>query len=407
MTTLIDFILDLFRSPASAASFVVDPDGALREAGLPNVTAAQLASVAATAAPAGYALGGGDPIVGLQRAVADHHQLASNFASPFSPQTSWAPTYAPSPTFAPETNTDLLSGNHVPIASGNNIPVASPDQNAGANAQNGAFNLGFGDITFGNKTSNTATGHGVVVAGDAHGDIVSGDGAVLGDGNTMTNGDIHAGAGSNVVVGKDNAFEDKSQHAGGDLISGNDAPVLSHVDTSGGHGGGAAGGDSLIGIGSGNAAGGDGGHGGAIVITDNGVNTGTQIHGNSGSDNTDDHSVNTSVHSQTTTSSATSVDDHSSHLQSSIGSGNDTAIGSGNDTAIGSGNESHTAIGSGNESQTDLFSGNDSHAGLFSGNESHTGLFSGNDTGLSSHTDIASHNTDVASHDTTGHLGGF
>src|SRR5690606_3359043 len=111
MNTLIDFILDLFRSPASAASFVMDPDGALRDAGLPNVTAAQLASVAATAAPAGYALGGGDPIVGLQRAVADHHQLASNFASPFSPQTSWAPT------FAPETDTDLLSGNNVPVAS--------------------------------------------------------------------------------------------------------------------------------------------------------------------------------------------------------------------------------------------------------------------------------------------------
>ncbi|PRC43908.1 hypothetical protein C6A85_000000102925, partial [Mycobacterium sp. ITM-2017-0098] len=64
MTTLIDFILDLFRSPAAATSFVVDPDGALRDAGLPNVTAAQLASVAATAAPAGYALGGGDPVVG-------------------------------------------------------------------------------------------------------------------------------------------------------------------------------------------------------------------------------------------------------------------------------------------------------------------------------------------------------
>ncbi len=149
MTTLIDFILDLFRSPASAAAFVADPDGALRDAGLPNVTAAQLASVAATAAPAGYALGGGDPVVGLQRAVADHHQLASNIASPFSPQTSWAPN------FAPETNTDLLSGN--------NLPIASPDQAAGANAQNGAFNLGFGDITLGDKTSNTATNGGVVV----------------------------------------------------------------------------------------------------------------------------------------------------------------------------------------------------------------------------------------------------
>ncbi len=315
------------------------------------MTAAQLASVAATAAPAGYALGGGDPIVGLQRAVADHHQLASSFASPFSPQTSWAPT------FAPETNTDLLSRN--------NVPVASPDQDAGANAQNGAFNLGFGDITLGDKTTNTATDGGVVVDGDAHGDIVSGDGAVLGDGNTMNNGDILAGAGSNVAVGEDNAIDDDSKTAGGDLISDNHSPVLNDVDTSGGHGGGAAGGDSLIGIGSGNAAGGDGGNGGGIIITDDDVNTGTQVDGNSGSDNVEDNSVNTSVHTSTETSSATSTEDHSSSYESNIGSGNETAIGSGNET----------------------------DTSLFSGNETDTSLFSGNDTGLASHTDVASHNT--------------
>ncbi|KGI66508.1 IniB N-terminal domain-containing protein [Mycolicibacterium rufum] len=344
MTTLIDFILDLFRSPASAASFVIDPDGALRDAGLPNVTAAQLASVAATAAPAGYALGGGDPIVGLQRAVADHHQLASNFASPFSPQTSWAPT------FAPETSTDLLSGNHVPIA--------SPVQDAGANAQNGAFNLGFGDITFGDKSTNTATNGGVVVDGDNKGDIVSGDGAVLGDGNTMNNGDILAGSGSNVNVGKDNAIDDNSKTAGGDLISDNHSPVLNDVDTSGGHGGGADGGGSLLGIGSGNAAGGHGGNGGGIIITDNDVNTGTQVAGNSGSDNVEDNSVNTSVHSSTETSHDTAIEDHSSSYESNIGSGNETAIGSGNHTD--------------------------------------TSLFSGNDTGIASHTDVASHNPTVA-----------
>ncbi|VEG51346.1 Uncharacterised protein [Mycolicibacterium aurum] len=326
MTTLIDFILDLFRSPASASSFVVDPDGALRDAGLPNVTAAQLASVAATAAPAGYALGGGDPVVGLQRAVADHHQLASNFASPFSPQTSYAPS------FAPETNTDLLSGN--------NLPIASPDQAAGANAQNGAFNLGFGDITFGDKSTNTATNGGVVVDGDNDGDIVSGDGAVLGDGNTMNNGDILAGSGSNVVVGKDNEVEDNSKTAGGDLITDNDAPVLNDVDTSGGNGGGADGGGSLIGIGSGNAAGGSGGNGGGIIITDNDVNTGTQIDGNVGSDNTEDNSVNTSVQTDIATSTESSIEDNSSSYESNIGSGNETAIGSGNETS------------------TDLFSGN-------------------------------------------------
>ncbi|PQE01436.1 hypothetical protein MPNTM1_00766 [Mycolicibacterium parafortuitum] len=326
MLTLIDFILDLFRSPAAASAFVVDPDGALRDAGLPNVTAAQLASVAATAAPAGYALGGGDPIVGLQRAVADHHQLASNFASPFSPQTSYAPT------FAPETNTDLLSGN--------NVPVASPVQDAGANAQNGAFNLGFGDITFGNKTSNTATDGGVVVGGDNDGDIVSGDGAVLGDGNTTSNGDILAGSGSNVVVGKDNEVEDNSKTAGGDLITDNDAPVLNDVDTSGGNGGGADGGGSLIGIGSGNAAGGAGGNGGAIVITDTNMNSGTQIDGDFGSDNVDydveDNSVSTSIETDIATSTESTVTDNSSSFESNIGSGNETStdLFSGNVTGI-------------------------------------------------------------------------
>ncbi|QZT60667.1 IniB N-terminal domain-containing protein [Mycolicibacterium austroafricanum] len=346
MNTLIDFILDLFRSPASAASFVMDPDGALRDAGLPNVTAAQLASVAATAAPAGYALGGGDPIVGLQRAVADHHQLASNFASPFSPQTSWAPT------FAPETDTDLLSGN--------NVPVASPVQDAGANAQNGAFNLGFGDITFGDKTSNTATDGGVVVDGDNDGDIVTGDGAALGDGNTMNNGDILAGSGSNVVVGKDNEVEDNSQTAGGDLIADNDAPVLNDVDTSGGNGGGADGGGSLIGIGSGNAAGGDGGSGGGIIITDNDVNTGTQIDGNYGSDNVEDNSVNIAVETDIATSTESSVEDNSSTYESNIGSGNETAIGSGNETNTDLFSDNVTGI----ETDTDVASNNDTLAAL-------------------------------------------
>ncbi|MCV7060751.1 hypothetical protein H7I76_09905 [Mycolicibacterium vaccae] len=332
MNAIIDFILDLFRSPASAATFIADPDGALRDAGLPNVTAAQLASVAATAAPAGYVLGGGDPIVGLQRAVADHHQLASNFASPFSPQTSWAPT------FAPETN----------------VPVASPVQDAGANAQNGGFNLGFGDITFGDKTSNTATNGGVVVDGDNDGDIVSGDGAVLGDGNTTSNGDILAGSGSNVVVGKDNEVEDNSKTAGGDLITDNDAPVLNDVDTSGGNGGAADGGGSLIGIGGGNAVGGSGGNGGGIIITDNDVNTGTQIDGDFGSRNVEDSSVNTSVQTDISTSTDSRFEDNSSTFESNVGSGNvtDTDLFSGNVTGIETGID------------TDIASHNDTLAAL-------------------------------------------
>jgi hypothetical protein len=362
MTTLIDFILDLFRSPEAASSFVVDPDGALRDAGLPNVTAAQLASVAATAAPAGYALGGGDPIVGLQRAVADHHNLAQSFASPFSPQTTWAPdnTWAPQTTFAPNTNTDL--------ASHNNVPIASPTQDAGANAQNGAFNLGFGDITLGDKTSNTATNGGVVVDGNNHGDIVSGDGAVLGNNNDVNNGDVLAGSGSHVAVGgRGNEMTDSSQHAGGDVVSGNSGAVIKGNDLSGGDGGGSHGGGSLLGIGSGNSAGGDGGHAGSIIVSDSHANSGTQttIGGDSGSHNPVDDSTHTSVTNETTTTSHTSVDDHSSSYESNIGSGNDTALGSGNHT------------------DTSLFSGN--HTGI------DTSLASGNHTDVSPHTDVASH----------------
>ena len=338
MTTLIDFILDLFRSPASAASFIADPDGSLRDAGLPNVTAAQLHAVAATAAPAGVLLGGGNPVVGLQRAVADHHNIPAQFAapvaSPFSPQTQFAP--------------EVASHNNTDLASHNDVPIMSPNQGAGANAQQGGFNLGFGDITLGNKTSNTAADGGVVVDGENDGDIVSGDGAVLGDGNTTTNGDIWAGPDSNVAVGEDNEIEDNSQSAGGDLISDNEAPVISDVDMSGGHGGGASGGDSLIGIGSGGASGGDGGNAGSIIIDDTDTNlvggNQTEVGGAWGSDNTQDNSVNTAVETDT----RTSWEDNSSSWESSIGSGNDTALASGNswdaDTALGSGNSYDTEL---------------------------------------------------------------
>ncbi|MFV8054403.1 IniB N-terminal domain-containing protein [Mycobacterium sp. 48b] len=346
MTTLIDFILDLFRSPASAASFIADPDGSLRDAGLPNVTAAQLHAVAATAAPAGVLLGGGNPVLGLQRAVADHHSIPAQFgnqvASPFSPQT------------------QVASNNDTEWASHNNVPVMSPNQDAGANAQQGAFNLGFGDITLGDKSTNTATNGGVVVDGENKGDIVSGDGAVLGDGNTTNNGDVWAGSGSHVNVGEGNAIEDSSQHAGGDVVSGNDGPVIKDVDMSGGHGGGASGGDSLIGIGSGGASGGDGGNAGSIILTDASTHAvggnQTTVDGDYGSRNTQDNSTHTSVQTESTHS----VEDNSSSYSSNIASNNDTSFGSHNDTssALGSGNsydshsQSHTDVASHNATDT-------------------------------------------------------
>src|ERR1700760_4170146 len=87
MTNLLDYILDLFRSPVSAATFVRDPDGALRDAGLPNVSAAQLQAVAASAAPAGVFLGNGTPAPALHPPVATYH----NPPAAFSPQTPFAP----------------------------------------------------------------------------------------------------------------------------------------------------------------------------------------------------------------------------------------------------------------------------------------------------------------------------
>ena len=329
MTTLIDFIMDLFRSPDRAAHFIANPEQTLRDAGVPaNVTAAQLQAVAATAAPAGVALGGGDPIVGLQRAVADHH----NIASPFSP------SYTSQPTFAPQTHADLASHNATEVASNNDF--MSPDQHSGANSQVGGFNLGFGDITFGHKETNTATNGGVITGDDSDGDIVTGDGAVLGNnndvangdgsvvghGNTVNNGDIETGSHSPVVIGDGNESADNSQSAGGDVISGNDGPVIKDVDMSGGHGGnaGANGGGGLLGIGNGgnDANAGGGGGGGSIILTDSHANTdsgntsvgGDQTDVNAGHDvsGVDASDTDDSVHTDN------SVKDNSLHEDNSV-----------------------------------------------------------------------------------------
>ncbi len=122
MLTLIDWILDLFRSEDAARSFVAAPEQSLRDAGLAGVSAAQLSSVAATAVP-GLVLGEGDPIVGLQRAVSNQYGFAPAYAPSFDP------VYAPSPTFAPQTD----------LASHNDTSLLSPSQDAGANAQQGAI----------------------------------------------------------------------------------------------------------------------------------------------------------------------------------------------------------------------------------------------------------------------------
>jgi hypothetical protein len=252
MTNVIDWILDLFRDPVQAQAFVNDPDRAMANAGVQNVTAAQVQAVAAAVAPAAVIHGGGDPVYGLQQAVAETHGIA------FTPQ--YAPTFAP--------DTQAFSNNDT--LSHNNTPVLSPE--AGHDIQQGGVNLDFGDITFGDE--NTASDGSVINTGHA-GDIdntnVHGDGNVVGDGNVgASTGDILAGEGSTVQSGGVGNTSDShgsvTNSGGGDVISGNEGPVVKtgNIDAS-----------------SGSAAGGDGGHGGGI-LSGGGGDGGNATAGNGG-----------------------------------------------------------------------------------------------------------------------------
>ena len=260
MTNVVDWILDLFRDPVQAQAFINDPNRSMLNAGVQNVTAAQVQAVAATVAPAAVIHGGGDPVYGLQQAVAETHGIA------FTPQYE--------PTFAPDTqafsNNDTLS--HNDVLSNNDPHILSPE--AGHDVQQGGVNLDFGDITFGDK--NTASDGSVINTGNA-GDIdttnVEGDGNVVGDDNNANTGVIEAGDHSPVIVGEGNDTEvsDSSQHSGGDIITGNEGNIIKDNDMSGGHGGSASssGGGGLLGIGNDSEANaGGGGGGGSIILTD-------------------------------------------------------------------------------------------------------------------------------------------
>lgn len=361
MIALIDFILSLFRSEDAARAFVAAPEQAMRDAGISGVTAAQLSSVAATAVP-GLVLGDGDPIAGLQRAVSNQYGFAPAYAPAADPV--WAPSpmfapspaYAPasnafaSPTFAPETTTDLASRNTTDLASRNNTdlashnspelashnttdlashnstPLFSPPQDAGANAQNGAFNLGFGDITLGSKTTQSASGHGVVTGGDSNGDIVSGDGAVLGDDNAVTNGDIRADHGANISTGQAAVIHDSgtTTTAGADAITTADSgTVIKGADNSL-HNGASIGGSSTTTTvdGTGNTTAADGHEATTTTVTHTTTTT---------TDNADH-----SVHEATVTDASTHDASHHSLFDTSLLSNNDTALNTAlhNDTSL-------------------------------------------------------------------------
>ena len=196
MIKLIHYILDLFRDENHAQVFVANPDQALADAGLSTVSSAQLQSVAATASPS-LALGGsGEAVTDLQQAVSSYY--------------GFQPAVPPQADFSP--STDFASNNS----------FMSPTTNI---TDDHSLSFGMGDITLGDKT--TAQGNGAVaVGGSTHGDIVSGDGAVLGNGNTVNNGDIHNAAGSTVTVGYGNAISEGNTSAGGDVLSSHDGNVI-------------------------------------------------------------------------------------------------------------------------------------------------------------------------------------
>jgi len=273
-------------------------------------------------------LGGGDPIAGLQRAVSNQYGFAPAYQpaaqAAFEPIWGPSPSYAPSPTFAPETQTELASRNTTDLASHNSTDLAShndtallsPPQDAGANAQNGAFNLGFGDITLGSKTSNSASGHGVVTGGDNSGDIVSGDGALLGNDNAVTNGDIRADHGSNISTGQAAVIHDSgtTTTAGADAISTADSGSVIKGSDSTVHNGASIGGSettTTVG-GAGNTTTADG-HEATLTSTTTTTTTTT--------DNADN-----SVHEATVTDASTYDSSHHALFDTSLLSNNDTGL---------------------------------------------------------------------------------
>ncbi|GAC1644646.1 MAG: hypothetical protein NVS4B6_17780 [Mycobacterium sp.] len=337
MTNVIDWILDLFRDPAQARAFVADPNRAMALAGVQGVTAAQVNAVAATVAPAAVIHGGGDPVYGLQQAVAESHGI------------DFTPQYAPS--FGPETLSNNAAFSNNDTLSHNNTPVFSP--NAGHDVQQGGVNLDFGDITLGNKTTNTASDGSVINTGHA-GNIdttnVHGDHNVVGDGNTGANtGDILAREGSTVQAGGVGNTSDShgsvTNSGGGDVISGNEGSVVKtgNIDASGGsaHGGNAHAGGGIIGGGSADGGNAHAGSGGTVIIAPTQTHT-TDTHGgevspvethgaNIDASHHDDNSVNVDNSTHDSHNDSSVHPDNSMHTDNSVHHQVDTHV----DTHLG------------------------------------------------------------------------
>jgi hypothetical protein len=332
MTNVLDWILDLFRDPVQAQAFINDPDRTMANAGVQNVSAAQVNAVAASVAPAAIIQGGGNPVHGLQQAVAQTHGIA----------------------FVPETqafsNNDTLSHN---AAFSNNDTLSHNDvlsPEAGHDVQQGGVNLDFGDITLGGDHNEASDGSVINTgtAGDIDNTNVHGDGNVVGDGNVGANtGDILAGEGSTVQAGGVGNTSDShgsvTNTGSGDVISGNEGPVVKtgDIDTSGGNASGGGGGHGGILGGGGDGGAANAGGGGQVVIaptqttstnTGGGDVTTVDTHGGdiSGSvdashdDNSTGHNTDNSTHDSHNDSST--HDSHDATVETHVDVSNDVGL---------------------------------------------------------------------------------
>ncbi|WP_017207371.1 IniB N-terminal domain-containing protein, partial [Mycobacteroides abscessus] len=211
--SIIDFILNLFRDPVEAASYVADPQAALANAGLSAVSAAQVGAVMPVVAESvasnyGYQsqwVNTGNPI----------HDLSGNLQNYYAAQPDGPSILSPS-LLSPRDN-DFLSHNdtdfasHNPIASGNQ--VMSPSGNVDSFNRGPLLDLSFGDLQFGNRDT-TAIGDGAVAVGGSNsGPIASGQGSTAVNGDVRDSNIINADHGSNVGV-------DQSQtRVGGDYTN--------------------------------------------------------------------------------------------------------------------------------------------------------------------------------------------
>ena len=310
------FIEGLFRDESRAQDFIRSPESTMREAGLQNATPAQVHAVAATAAPS-VAMGGGDPVVGLQRAVASHHGIA---------QETFAPTFHPQRVITPQEA-------HAEVAS---HTVASP---ATVVNDSHAFNLGldFGDITFGNKS--TAVGDGAVaIGGNNSGGIQSGKGSIHGNNNDVNNGTVKTGDGSAATVGDGNKTEGGSEKAGGGITDGNHGPVVQGTGTGTDHGTGTGTGTGTGGTGTGTGTG-ETAKGGAtaqpdshVIDTNHPAAGGPAATGANGGEGVIKDPATTAQQPDTTQKTLAANGDHSSHIDTSAHvAGNQNMIDTGHD----------------------------------------------------------------------------